>query len=263
MLDELKTEMTALWRGEIAPRLRRAAVYLLVTARAIWAVLRPPLLLVLQILAALILIFEEWGWRPLSDALASLARFRPWAAVERWIAGLPPYGALVVFALPTTILLPLKFVAVWLLAQGFYWSAGGLFLGAKVASTALIARIFILTKPALMQLAWFARAYGWFMPWKEAFFAAIRSSFAWRYGRMLKNAVRLETKQAWARTKPRLVALWAEWKPRLVAYGAEVRARWRLFKERALPIMFREAARARAAITSAVRRLRGLVAPQD
>jgi hypothetical protein len=173
---------------------------ILVTA---WRLARGPVLFVLQVLAALIILFEEWGWKPLSEAVARLAKFAPVATLERWIAGLPPYGALAVFALPTTFLLPLKFAAVWLLAQGQWWAATGLFVGAKLVSTALLARIFTLTKPALMQIDWFARAYNWFVPWKDAFFETIRESFAWRYGRMLKTRVVLETKQAWARWQKR------------------------------------------------------------
>ena len=163
-----------------------------------WGLARGPVVFVLQVLAALIILFEEWGWKPLSEALARLAKFAPIAALERWIATLPPYGALAVFALPTTTLLPLKFVAMWLLANGQVWAATGLFIGAKLASTAIIARIFTLTKPSLMQIAWFARAYNWFVPWKDAFFKMIRESVAWRYGRMLKTRVVLQAKQAWA-----------------------------------------------------------------
>ena len=51
-------------------------------------------------------------------------------------------------------------------------------VAAKFASTALIARIFLLTKPALMQIPWFAYAYGVFVPWQEALFARVRSSWA-------------------------------------------------------------------------------------
>jgi hypothetical protein len=192
----------------IEPALRTLLRMLKTVALALWSVVRVPVLFVLQLLAALILIFEEWGWKPLSDLLARLARFRLWARIEQWIALLPPYWALTVFALPTIIVLPLKLLSVWLLANGFYFTAGALFLGAKVASTAFIARIFLLTKPALMRIGWFARAYNWLIPWKDAIFARIRESFAWRYGRMLKNAVRLEVKQAYTRWKPWLVKQW-------------------------------------------------------
>ncbi|MGQ0456994.1 MAG: hypothetical protein ACT4OU_08020 [Hyphomicrobium sp.] len=168
---------------------------------------RAPVLFAVNILAALFVLFEEWGWRPLSNLLARLARYRPVAAIERAIAKAPPYAALLVFALPTTLLLPLKFVAMWLLAQGQVAAATGLFIGAKVASTALIARIFLLTKPALMRIPWFARAYGWFMPWKDHLFAIIRASWIWRYGRMVKTRVKLEAGRAWRRFGP-LVKPW-------------------------------------------------------
>jgi hypothetical protein len=190
--------------GRAGQGLRRATVYVLAGVRAIWAIIRPPLSFALQVLAALILLFEEWGWRPLVDALAYLSRFKLFAWIERTIAGLPPYGALIALAVPTGLLFPLKLLAVYLVAQGQVFAAGLLFVGAKIASTALIARLFLLTKPALMQIGWFATAYDYIMPWKEALFEKIRASWAWRYGRMVKTRVRLEVKQAWTRIKPRL-----------------------------------------------------------
>lgn len=181
-----------------------------------WSALRPPLVAALQVLAALVVLFEEWGWKPLSQALAWLARFRIVARLEAIIMRLPPYAALVVFALPTAILLPLKLVAVWLLANEQFVAATVLFIVAKIASTALVARLFLLMRPALMQVAWFARAYTWFMPWKDRLFAQIRASWVWRYGRMVKTRVRLEIGRAWA-----------TWKPVIAARAASLRARLR------------------------------------
>jgi hypothetical protein len=184
-----------------AARLWRATAIALSSLRVIlktaWSIARGPLMFVLQVLAALIILFEEWGWKPLSEALGWLATFAPIAALERWIAGLPPYGALAVFALPMTVLFPLKLAALWLITFGYFGWATIVFVGAKIASTAIIARIFTLTKPALMRIAWFASAYNWFVPWKDAFFKTIRDSFAWRYGRMLKNRIKLEVHQTW------------------------------------------------------------------
>ncbi len=211
----------------IGALLRRATVRSLAGLRALWHLIRPPLSFALQVLAALILLFEEWGWRPLVDALASLARFRIFARLELMIAGLPPYGALAALALPTSILFPLKFLALYLIAQGQLFAASLLFIGSKIASTALIARIFLLTKPALMQIGWFAAIYNIVMPWKEALFARIRASWAWRYGRMVKNRVRLEVKQAWARTRPRLQALWTSLRARIGPAWARVKQRLR------------------------------------
>lgn len=188
-------------------------------ARTAWQIARGPLITALNIVAALIVLFEEWGWRPLSQLIARLAKYAPIAALERWIAGLPPYPALLVIALPTTLLLPLKFVAVWLLANGYFATATALFFAAKIGSTALIARVFILSKPALMRIPWFAHAYDWFVPWKDALFAQIRSSWVWRYGRMLKTRIRLKTHQAWIRLKPRVAQVWQRWTGRELPFG--------------------------------------------
>ncbi|MCC7252465.1 hypothetical protein [Hyphomicrobium sp.] len=201
MSGRLREGVKAAWR-EGRSRLRRVVVHALLGLRALWHLIRASLSFALQVVAALILLFEEWGWRPLVEALAYLARFAPWARVEQMIARLPPYGALVVLALPTSVLFPLKFLALYLLAAGQVLAAGMLFVGAKIASTALIARIFLLTRPALMQIGWFAAIYNVIIPWKEALFASIRASWPWRYGRMVKTRVRLEAKRAWARWRP-------------------------------------------------------------
>jgi hypothetical protein len=172
-----------------------------------WDLVRPALVFALNVLAALILLFEEWGWRPLSNLVARLARFPLWAKIELWIAGLPPYGALMALGVPSAILVPAKLLGVFLLATGHIVSATIVIIAAKLASTALIARIFLLTKPALMQIPWFVRAYEIFVPWQEALFARIRASWAWRYGRVVKWRAANYLRTAWREVRPRLIAL--------------------------------------------------------
>jgi hypothetical protein len=181
-----------------------------------WDLMRPALVLALNVLAALILLFEEWGWRPLSNLIARLARFPLWARTELWIAGLPPYGALLVLGVPSAILIPAKLLGVFLLATGHIVSATIVIVAAKLASTALIARIFLLTKPALMQIEWFARTYEIFVPWQEALFARIRASWVWRYGRIVKWRASNYLRASWRQFRPRLEAAWREVRPRMM-----------------------------------------------
>ena len=155
--------------------------------RAGWQIMRPVLRSVLQIVLALLILLEEWGWQPLADLLGRLARWRPWAALETAIARLPPYAALLVFIVPSALLLPLKFTALFLIARGQFLLAGLLFAGAKVVATALVARLFVLTQPALMQIGWFAWAYDTVMPWKEALVERLRASWVWRVSRFWKE----------------------------------------------------------------------------
>src|SRR5262245_57287341 len=115
---------------------RRAGAGLL----ALWRVARPVLRWTLQIVLALLLLLEEWGWQPLAELVGRLARWHPWARLETAIARLPPYAALLVFVLPSSLLLPLKFLALFLIAKSQLMLAGLLFAAAKAGATALVAR---------------------------------------------------------------------------------------------------------------------------
>jgi hypothetical protein len=175
--------------------------------RTAWAILRLIVRRLFEILFALILIFEEWGWRPLAAALARLAKFPIIARIETLITALPPYGALAVFVLPSILIFPLKLLALFLIATGHALSAALLFVGAKIAGTAILARLFMLTQPKLMQIGWFARLYNWLMPWKDRAFAAIRSSWAWRYGRIVKHKIGNIVRARWLRIRPQLIVV--------------------------------------------------------
>lgn len=163
----------------------------------------------LEVLLALIIVFEEWGWKPLAALLAGLARLKSIAALEAAIQSLPPYPSLLVFLLPSALVFPLKLVSLWLIASGHLVVAGLMFAGAKVVGTALLARIFQLTQPRLMQLAWFARLYGTFMPWKEALVARVKATPVWQAAAAAAARVKKGARAAWEAVKPQAVAVLA------------------------------------------------------
>ncbi|MFZ3083557.1 hypothetical protein [Rhodoferax ferrireducens] len=138
-------------------------------------------------LLALLILFEEWGWEPLQRALAWVGRLPGLRWLEARIRALPPYAALALFLLPTAMLLPVKLLALWLIGQGKMWAGTLVILGAKLVGTAIVARLFALTQPALMQLAWFARLFTRWVSWKEALLAQVRASWPWRLGRVMKR----------------------------------------------------------------------------
>lgn len=215
-------------------------------AVALWRVMKPVLRTVAQVLLALVVIFEEWGWQPLSAALGRLARYKPWAALELWLAGLPPYGALAAFAIPITLLFPLKLVAVYLFTTGKYVWGTALLVGAKLTSTAFVARIFLLTKPSLLRIGWFAWAYGKFVPWEEAAMRKLRASWAWRVGRVVKYRAGRAARGLWVALRPRLEAA-------LFELGHWWGATWPGLRDAA----GRAVATARVRVTAALRRLLG------
>ena len=69
-----------------------------------------------------------------------------------------------------------------------------LVIAAKITGTAIAARLFQLTEPALMRLGWFARIYLPFKRWKDNLLAQIRQSAVWRMVRVLKVRIR----RAWS-----------------------------------------------------------------
>ena len=160
---------------------------------------------ILDVFLALILLFEEWGWQPLANLIGRLRRFEIWQRLEVWLQGLPPYGALCAFVLPSCLIFPLKIAAVYLVATGHFVTAALMLIGAKVVGTAILARIFILTQPNLMQIGWFARLYNTVMPWKDALFAYVRATWVWRYARVLKAQMKRAVRRAWETLRPRLM----------------------------------------------------------
>jgi hypothetical protein len=148
------------------------------------------LIRLLQLPLALIVLFYDWGWEALAGFFKWLAKRPLWAALERAISRLPPWGALLLFLVPTVLLFPIKLVALWLIANGQKAVGLLIIIAAKIVGTAVVARLFNLTQPALMQLRWFAAVYRWFVPWKDLWFDAIRASWPWRVGRVIKFRVK-------------------------------------------------------------------------
>jgi hypothetical protein len=147
----------------------------------------------------LVLLFEEWGWEPLARAFARLAKLLLWARLEGIIKALPPWAALLVFGVPVVTLIPVKLLAVYLFAQGHAALGLALVIAAKVTGTAIAARLFQLTEPALMRLGWFAHIYLPYKRWKDGVLAQVRQSAPWRAARKLKAQMR----QLWSKsTKP-------------------------------------------------------------
>ncbi len=156
----------------------------------VWARLRRGLLAPFKVLLALLILFEEWGWEPLQRVLARIGRWPGLRWVEGWVRGLPPYAALALLAVPALALLPVKLAALWAIRQGHALLGLAVILVAKLLGTALVARLFTLTQPALMRLGWFARAHARWSGWKARLLVWVRASAPWRWARGVKAALR-------------------------------------------------------------------------
>lgn len=144
---------------------------------------------------ALAIVFEEWGWESLQKGLARLGRWPGLRWVEGAVRRLPPYAALALFVVPALLLLPLKLLALWAMSRGHVVSGLVVIALAKLAGTAIVARLFTLTQPALMTLPWFVRLYTRWAVWKTGLLAWVRASAAWRSARAFKA----RAKRLWRR----------------------------------------------------------------
>ena len=145
---------------------------------------------VLLVLAAIVLFFEEWGWRPLTTFVAWIARWPPLAALEAAICRTTPHVALGLFLVPAILLVPVKLGALWLIANGHATSGIVTIVAAKLTGTAFVGRLFVLVEPQLMTYAWFARALGWWRATRDRVMAAMRRSAFWRSGRAMRRFAR-------------------------------------------------------------------------
>jgi len=77
-------------------------------------------------------------------------------------------------------LFPVKILALLAIAHGHLVSGIAVLVIAKLGGAAAVARIYVLTRPALLTLAWFARWHQWFLFLKDRWIASLRASEAWR-----------------------------------------------------------------------------------
>lgn len=136
-----------------------------------------------------LLLFEEWGWEPLAALAARLSRLPFWAALEDRLRRLPPWGAVLAFFVPVLLLLPVKVLALFLFSRGHAATGLTVLVLAKLAGTAVVARIFQLVEGPLMRIPLFARWYPRWKAWKDHVLTIVRQSRPWRVVRALNRRI--------------------------------------------------------------------------
>jgi hypothetical protein len=131
-------------------------------------------------LAAAIVLFEQTLIRYLNEVTAAVARWPPIARLEAWLARLPPYAALAAFAAPSILILPVKLSALWFGYHHHYALAVASVVLGKILATAILARLYRILRPTLLQLRWFAWADTRFFYWRDWAYAFVRSLPAWQ-----------------------------------------------------------------------------------
>jgi hypothetical protein len=83
--------------------------------------------------------------------------------VRRYIQGLGRYQSLALLAVPTATVEPLKLVAVAIAGAGHWITGAAMIVACYTLSLVVVERLFIIVKPKLLMIPWFARIWQWFV----------------------------------------------------------------------------------------------------
>lgn len=140
-------------------------------------------------LAALLLLLEDWLWDLGARLMSRFATWPPLHRLETWLRSLRPRAALAVFLLPALLLFPVKLLALFAIARGHALTGVLVIVLAKLGGAAAVARIYVLTRPTLLTIRWFAATLNWFLPLKERWIARLKASAAWHQLRAIRHAM--------------------------------------------------------------------------
>jgi hypothetical protein len=119
------------------------------------------------ILLAVIFLIEAWLWDHLEPIVAWVVAQIPLRDFKQWLAErvdtLSPAMTLIVFVVPVIPLFPLKLVGLWLLTHEYWISAILTIIFAKFLGVGVTAFVFDVTRPKLLEMAWFERIYEFVM----------------------------------------------------------------------------------------------------
>lgn len=164
------------------------------------------------LIAAFIVLLEDWLWDDLQRLAAWFGSLPIFKQIEALILRLPPTGALLLFLVPSLVLIPVKLFALWLLSRGHAVLGIGTVVAAKIAGTALVARLFTLTKPKLLTFNWFRFLYERLVAFKARVYARIKASYVYRATAALVVRVR-DRVRTWWLTSVRRASARAESEP--------------------------------------------------
>src|SRR5712671_5214483 len=119
------------------------------------------------VLLAVIFLIEAWLWDHLEPIVARVVAWIPLREFKQWLAErvdtLSPAMTLIVFIVPVIPLFPLKLVGLWLLTHEYWLSAIVTIILAKLLGVGVTAFIFDVTRPKLLEMAWFEATYDFIM----------------------------------------------------------------------------------------------------
>jgi hypothetical protein len=139
--------------------------------------------LILIILAAAWMLFEDWVWDSLVAFMHVVGQLKIVNRFETFLAKQNQYLLLTLFIFPFFIMIPAKVYGIYLITSGKIMRGVTIFVVAKGLITVLITRLFIISKDKLLLIESFAAFYYWFTYKKEWLYSEVRKLPAWQMAR--------------------------------------------------------------------------------
>lgn len=95
-------------------------------------------------------------------------------SLRRSIEGLGPYPSLVLLALPTATVEPLKLIAVALAGKGHGITGTAMIAACYAFSLLVVERLFVIVKPKLLKISWFSRLWEGFVALRTVVWRALK-----------------------------------------------------------------------------------------
>jgi hypothetical protein len=118
------------------------------------------------------------------DVNAKGAGSGPPARARAWIESLGPYQSLLLLVVPACLVEPMKLAALAVAGEGHWITGTGMIVAAYAASLLLVERLFLIVKPKLLTLPWFASVWARFV----ALRAKVKRSIGWGRGRPMEKS---------------------------------------------------------------------------
>ncbi len=137
------------------------------------------------VLAAFWVMFEEWVWDNIMAVMEKIGRLEIINRFDAFLVKLNPYLLLSLFLFPLFIMIPAKIYGLYLIADGKVVRGISIFVLAKGLITAIITRLFFVTKDKLLQIKAFASSYYWIKEKKEWLYAELNKLPVWQAAKRL------------------------------------------------------------------------------
>src|SRR6476660_9632648 len=95
-------------------------------------------------------------------------------SIHRFLDRLGPHQSLLILAIPLAIVEPLKLVALFVVGGGHFIAGVLVMICAYAGSLFITERLFVVLKPKLLTLSWFALAWRWFVTVRDKFIYWLR-----------------------------------------------------------------------------------------